>query len=44
MGFLGAFLFQPLIKGNYIPILWFVTFYSLEMAPKIHNNSKFSKE
>ena len=44
MGFFDAFLFQPLIKGKYIPILWFVTFYCLEMAPKIHNNSKFSKE
>ena len=31
-------------KGKYIPILWFVTCYCLEMAPKIHNNSKFSKE
>ena len=44
MDFLDAFLFQPLIKGKCIPILWFVTFYCLEMAPKIHNNSKFSKE
>ena len=24
--FFDAFLFQPLIKGKYIPILWFVTF------------------
>ena len=44
MGFFYVFLFQPLIKGKYIPILWFVTCYYLEMAPKIHNNSKFSKE
>ena len=44
MGFFDAFLSQCLIKGKYIPILWFVTFYCLEMAPKIHNNSKFSKE
>ena len=43
-GFFYVFLFQPLIKGKYIPILWFVTCYYLEMAPKIHNNSKFSKE
>ena len=44
MGFFDAFLFQPLIKGKNIPLLWFVTFYCLEMAPKIHNNSKFRKE
>ena len=44
MGFFDVFLFQPLIKGKYIPILWFVTFYCLEMAPKIHNKSKFSTE
>ena len=44
MGFFDAFLFQPLIKDKYIPILWFVTFYCLEMAPKIHANSKLSKE
>ena len=44
MDFFDAFLSQCLIKGKYIPILWFVTFYCLEMAPKIHNNSKFSKE
>ena len=37
MGFFYAFLFQPLIKGKYLPILWFVTFHCLEMAPKIHN-------
>ena len=37
MGFFDAFLL-------YIPILWFATFYCLEMAPKIDNNSKFSKE
>ena len=43
-GFFDAFLFQPLIKGKYISILWLVTFYCLEMAPKIHTNSKFSKE
>ena len=43
-GFFYVFLFHPLIKGKYIPILWFVTCYYLEMAPKIHNNSKFSKE
>ena len=43
-GFFDAFLFQPLNKDKCIPILWFVTFYCLEMAPKIHNNSKFSKE
>jgi hypothetical protein len=42
--FFNSFLFQLLIKSNYIPILWFATFYGLEMAPKIHNNSKFSKE
>ena len=42
-GFFYAFLFQPLIKGEYTPILWFVTFYRLEIAPKIQNNSKFSK-
>ena len=41
--FFDTFLFQPLIKGKYLPILWFVTFYCLEMAPKIHNNSKLSK-
>jgi hypothetical protein len=39
-----AFVFQPLIKGKYITILWFITFYGLEMAPKIHNIPKFSKE
>ena len=44
MGFFYAFLFQPLMKGKYIPILWFVTFYCFEMAPKIHKNSKLSKE
>ena len=44
MGFFGAFLFQLLIKGKYLPILWFVTFYCLDMAPKIHDNSKFSKK
>ena len=44
MGFFDAFLFQPLNKDKCIPILWFVTFYCLEMAPKIHNNSKLSKE
>ena len=44
MGFFDAFLFQPLNKDKYIPILWFVPFYCLEMAPKIHNNSKLSKE
>ena len=38
------FLFQPLIKGKYIPILSFVTFCNLEMASKIHDNSKFSKK
>ena len=43
MGIFYAFLFQPLIKGKYIPILWFITLYCLEMAPKIHNNSKFSR-
>ena len=36
--------FEPLIKGKNIPILRFVTFYYLELAPKIQNNSKFSKE
>ena len=41
---LWVFLFQPLSKGRYIPIFWFVTCYSLEMGPKIHNNSKYSKE
>ena len=40
MGFFDDFLFQPLVKGKYIPILWFVTFYCLE----IHNDSKFRKE
>ena len=44
MGFFDAFLFQPLIKGKYITILWFITFYCFEMAPKIHNIPKFSKE
>ena len=44
MGFFDAFLFQPLIEGKYIPILWFVTFYCLKMSHKIHNNSKFSME
>ena len=44
MGFVDAFLFQPLIKGKYITILWFITFYCLKMAPKIHNIPKFSKE
>ena len=44
MGVFYAFLFQPLIKGKYLPILWFVTFYCLKMDPKIHNNSKLSKE
>ena len=43
MGFFDAFLFQSLIKGKY-SIYDFFTFYCLEMAPKIHNNSKFSKE
>ena len=41
-GFFDAFLFQPSIKS--IPILWFVTFCCLEMAPKTHNNSRFIKE
>ena len=40
MGFFDVFLFQPLIKGKYLPILWFVTFYCFDMAPKIHKNSK----
>ena len=31
--FFDAFLFQPLNKDIYIPILWFVTFYCLEMTP-----------
>ena len=45
MGFFYVFLFQLLIKGKYIVlILWFVTFFCLEMAPKIHNNSTFIKE
>ena len=44
MVFFDVFLFQPLIKGKYLSILWFVTFYCLEIAPKIHNNSKLSKE
>ena len=44
MGFFDAFFFQPLIKGKYLPILWFVTFYCFDLAPKIHKNSKFSKE
>ena len=44
MDFFDAFLSQCLIKGKYIPILWFVTCYYLEMAPKIHNIPKFSKE
>ena len=44
MGFFDAILSQCLIKGKYIPILWFVTFYCWDMAPKIHNNSKFSRE
>ena len=44
LGFFDAFLFQPLIKGKYIPTLWFDTFYCFEIAPKICNNSKFSKE
>ena len=44
MGFFDAFVFQPLIKGKYITILWFVAFYCLEMSPKIHNIPKFSKE
>ena len=43
-GFLMPFLFQLLIKGKYTTIFWFVTVYCLDMAPKIHNNSKFSKE
>ena len=38
MGFFDAFLFQSLIKGmsiyTYVPILWFVTFYFVEMALK----------
>ena len=44
MGFFDPFLLQPLINGKYIPILWFVTFYCLDMTPKIHNNSKLSKD
>ena len=44
MGFFDVFLFQPLIQGKCIPILWFVTFHCLEIAPKIHNHSKFRKE
>ena len=44
MGFFYSILLQTLIKDNFIPILWFVTFYCLEMPPKINNNSKFSNE
>ena len=43
MEFFDAFLFQPLIKGEYTPILWFVTFYCLKIAPKIQNNSRLSR-
>ena len=32
------------MKGKYLPILWFVTFHCFEMAPRIHDNSKMSKE
>ena len=43
-GFFDANLFQPLIKGKYLSISWFVTCYSLKIARKIHINSKFTKE
>ena len=41
-------MFNGFFKSLFVPtsnfILLFVTFYSLVMAPKIHNNSEFSKE
>ena len=43
-GFLMPFLFQPLNKGKYLSILWFVNCYCLKIAPKTRNNSKFTKE
>ena len=43
-GFFDAFLFQPLNKGKYLSISWFVTCSRLKIAPKICNNSKFTKE
>ena len=34
LDFLMPFWFGPLIKGKYIPICWFVTFYCLTMVQK----------
>ena len=44
LGFVYAFLFQTLIKGKYLSILWSVTCYCLKMALKTHKNSKFTKK
>ena len=40
--FFDAFLFQPLIKGNWLPNLWSVTCYWLKMAPTVGKNPKFT--
>ena len=42
--FFDAFLFQPLNKVKYLSISWFINCYCLKIAPKTHNNSKFTKE
>ena len=42
--FFDAFLFPPLIKGKKLFIGWLVTCYCMQMVPKIHNKSKFTKE
>ena len=36
--------FVPNFKGKYLFISWFVTCYCLKMAPKIDNNSKFTRK
>ena len=41
--FYDAFLFQPLIKGNYLSNSWFVTCYCLKKASKVGKNSKFTR-
>ena len=43
-GVFDAFLFQHLIKGNWLCNSRFVTCYCLKMAPKVGKNSKFTKD
>ena len=43
-GFFDAFLFQPLNKGKYLSISWFVNCYCLKIAHITRNNSKFTKK